>query len=209
MKKTMFFIVLFTFGCILAGEPFVVMNDIVPVFPERDRDKIENAVIEGAVHFLQAKSYSDLLLQEYEKSAKQEINYAAALDYVEKAVVELEAAKKEYQESIAAGNLAGYAAEKVQRFKVFDYDKFSTQMDLNKDLMAVVKSYLSAGNILGAYQENVNNIGKILATMETIKEKIEVNITPDISLFWQLLQQFSQAALFGNYCTATAAAILQ
>lgn len=205
----MFLIVLFTFGCVLAGEPFVVMNDVVPVFPERDRDKIESAVIEGAIHFLQAKAYSDLLLQEYEKSARQEINYAAALDYVEKAMAELEAAKKEYQESIAAGKLAGYVAEKVQRFKVFDYDKFSTQMDLNKDLMALVKSYLSAGNILGAYQENVNNIGKILATLETIKEKIEVNITPDISLFWHLLQQFSQAALFGNYCTATAAAILQ
>ncbi len=205
----MFLIMLFTLGCFLVGAPFVVMNDIVPVFPEKDRDKIESAVIEGAVHFLQAKSYSDLLLQEYEKSGKQAIDYAAALDYAAKAIAELEAAKKEYRESMAAANLAGYVAEEVQRFKVFDYDSFSTQKDLNKEIMTLVKSYLAAGNIIGAYQENMNNIGKILATLETIKEKIEVNITPDISLFWQLLQQFSQAALFGNYCTAAAAAILQ
>lgn len=209
MKKSVFIFVVITFVFTLVVEPFVVMNDIVPVFPIEDRDRIEGAVIAGAIHFLQAKSYAALLLQEYEKSCKQVINYSAALDYVEKAISELELSKREYMESIAAGTQAGYVENSIRKFKIFDYDKFESEKDLNKDLMLSVKSYLSAGNILGAYQENVDNICSILSILRLIKEKIAVNVTPDISLFWQLLQQFSKAALFGNYCTMTATAVLQ
>lgn len=209
MKKKVFIFMVITFFFALIVKPFVVMNDIVPVFPVEARDEIEGAVIEGAIHFLQAKSYTALLLQEYERSGRQAMNYTAALGLVEKAIIELETSKTEYTASIAAGTRSGYVAEKIEQFKVFDYDSFTSENSLNKDLMLSVKSYLSCGNILGAYQENVDNICKVLATLKIMKEKFEENTTPDISSFWQLLQQFSRATLFANYCTITATAVLQ
>jgi len=209
MKKKCFIFTAIVFMCVLSCEPFVVMNDIVPVFTAGSRDSIESAVIEGATHFLQAKSYSDLLLREYEKSGKQAIDYSAALEYAEKAIAELEKAKEEYLESLDSANRAGYVNDKILKFKSFDYNTFQSEKGLNKDLMSSVKSYLSTGDILGAYWENVDNITGILSTLQSIKGKIELDITPDISLCWQLLQQFSHAALFGNYCTMTAAEVLR
>lgn len=208
MKKTIFVFMMFSFVFIPALEPFVVMNDIVPVFHDGERDKIESSVIEGAVLFLQAKSYADLLLREFEKSGKQAIHYPAAFGYAEQAIGELETAKDEYMKAIAAGTRAGYVDEIIGKFKVYDYDMLSAEKGLNNDIMSSVKAYFSSGDILGAYRENVTNIEKIISILQLIKEKLAVNVTPDISLFWQLLQQFSTASLFGNYCTMTAAAVL-
>lgn len=208
MKKTIFVFMMFSFVFIPALEPFVVMNDIVPVFQEGERDKIEAAVIEGATRFLQAKSYADLLLQEYEKSGKQPIHYPAAFGYAEQAMTELETAREEYMKAIAAGIKAGYVDETIAKFKIYDYDMLAAEKEMNNDIMSAVKTYFSSGDILGAYRQNVTNIDKILSTLQLIKEKLAVDATPDISLFWQVLQQFSKAALFGNYCTMTAAAVL-
>ncbi len=209
MKKKCLIFSLIVFVCALSGEPFVVLNDIVPVFKAGFRDSIESAVIEGAANFLQAKSYSDLLLREYEKSGKQAIDYSAALEYAEKAISGLEKAKEDYRESLESAVRAGYVDDTILKFKAFDYSTFESEKGLNKDLMSSVKSYLSTGDILGAYRENMDNVDKILATLQFIKGKIEMDVTPDISLFWQLLQQFSYAALFGNYCTMTATEVLR
>jgi hypothetical protein len=208
MKKTIFVFMLFSFVFIPTLEPFVVMNDIVPVFSVGEQDKIESSIIDGAVRFLQAKSYADLLLREYETSGKQSIHYPAALEYAEKAMSELQTSKSDYMKAIEAGTRAGYAVEIVDKFKAYDYDMLAAKKGLNKDIMSSAKTFLSSGDILGAYRKNVNNIDNIISTLQLIKEKLAVDVTPDISLFWQLLQQFSTAALFGNYCTMTAAAVL-
>jgi len=205
MKKTIFILIVLFFTLTL--QALVDMNDIVPAFTGEAQGQIEGAVIEGAIHFLQAKSHSDLLLMEYEKSANQPFNFSAALDHAEKAIGELEKSIEEYEKSVSLGKQAGYVDEILQKFKNFNYDGFSADKRLNNDVMVLVKSYFSAGNILGAYQQNVDHIGEILITMEQIKEKLKINQLADITLFWQLVQRFSKAALFGNYCTITAATI--
>jgi hypothetical protein len=209
MKKVIFILIVVCIGFTLTVtlEGLIDMNDIVPVFPGTEQAQIEGAVIEGAICFLEAKSQSDLLLKEYEKSARQPFNFPAALDHTEKAVAELEKALEEYEKSITVGKQAGYVSEIIQKFKNFDYDAFASGKQLNHDIMVLVKSYFSGGNILGAYRQNLDHIGEILITLEQIKEKLTANQLPDISLFWQLTQQFSKASLFGNYCTMTAAAI--
>lgn len=209
MKKKCLIFTAVIFLCTLSTKPFVVMNDIVPVFTADSRDIIESAVIEGATHFLQAKSYSDLLLLEYEKSGKQEIDYSAVLGYAEKAIGELEKAKEAYLESLESATRAGYVNDALLKFKVFDYSAFQSEKGLNNDLMSTVKSHLSTGDVLGVYRENVDNIAAILSTLQFIKGKIEMDAAPDISLYWQLLQRFSYAALYGNYCTMTAAEVLR
>lgn len=187
---------------------FIEMNDIVPAFPGEVQGTIENAVIQGAIHFLQAKSQADLLLAEVEKSAKQPLDYSSALAYTEKAIAEVEKSINEYHQAITSGKRAGYIDEVIQKFKNFNYDAFTSENKLNRDIMTMVKAYFSGGNIVGVYQQYVEYLGEILITLHLIKDKLTADLLPDISLSWQLLQQFSQASLFGNYCTITAAAIL-
>ena len=206
MKKII--VVVITLFLSFTLSAFIELNDIVPAFPEEEQGAIESAVIQGAIQFLQAKSQADLLLVEVEKSAKQPLNYSSALICTEKAIGELEKSINEYHQAITCAKRAGYVNDVIQKFKNFNYDAFASENKLNRDIMAVVKAYFSGGNIVGVYQQYVEYLGEILITSHLIKDKLTADLLPDVSLSWQLLQQFSNASLFGNYCTLTATAIL-
>ena len=205
MKKIIvFFTVLVVFFPLYA---FIELNDIVPVFPQEVQGPIESAVIEGAVQFLQAQSEAALLLAEYEKSGKAAFNYAAALSHTEKAISAVEKSIAAYDQAITLGKEAGYLGDVIQKFKTFNYDAFASEKGLNRDLMEVVNAYFSGGNILGVYQQNVEYLGEILIGLNLVAEKCAAQQSPDLSLLWQLLQQFAKTALFGNYCTVTASTV--
>lgn len=206
MKQTIFFLT-FIVAFTMSVQPLIVMNDIVPAFPEEEQEKIEGAIIEGSILFLEAKSQVALLLKEYEKSAKQGLNHGAALAHVDKAAAALEESRGHYREAAAAGQRAGCVEAKIQELKGFAYDSFAEENGLNRDVMAQVKSYLASGDILGAYRENIAKISGILELLVQIREKLQADGTAEISLVWQLLQRFSEAALFGNYCTIAASAV--
>jgi hypothetical protein len=207
MKKAIFILITLCLVITFTLQAALLHNDIVPVFPGGDRGKIEGAVIDGAVHFLQAKSYADLLLMEYEKSAGQALDYPAALDYTEKAIAELEKSRDKYAEAHTLGKQAGYVESMIQKFKTFDYNAYTADRKLNNDIMTSVTAYFIAGNILGTYQQQVEYIDDMLLTLVPIKEKLAASQLPDISLLWRLVQQFSTSSLFGNYCTMTARAV--
>jgi hypothetical protein len=206
MKKII--VVMVTLFLAFTLSAFIEVNDIVPAFPEEEQAAIESAVIEGAFHFLQAKSQADLFLGEVEKSAKQPLNYSSALDCTEKAIAELKKSIDEYDQAITFAKRAGYVNEIIQKFKNFNYDTFASENKLNRDIMTEVKAYFSGGNIIGVYRQYVEYLGEILITLHLIKDKLTANLLPDLSLSWKLLQQFSHASLFGNYSTVTARAIL-
>jgi hypothetical protein len=207
MRKIIFVLMVFLLGFTLPMEPLVDMNDIVPVFPGEDRGAIESSVVEGAVRYLQAKGYADLLLCEVEKSARAPFNYSLALDYTVKALGELDVSLNAYINSVNLANKAGYLDEVVAKFKTFDYDGLILEKQLDGDMMVLVKSYFSAGNIIGAYQQNVEHLGEIRVTLLQIKEQLSQGGPLEISLYWQLLQRFARASLFGNYCTVTATSV--
>jgi hypothetical protein len=207
MKKTIF--ILITVLAAFSLQAAVLHNDIVPVFPEGDQPKIEDAVIHGAIFFLEADSQAALLLAEYEKSAGQPLNIPVALEYAEKAIAKLEKSRDEYAKAASLAKEAGCVDSMISKFKIFNYDSYTANKQLNSDIMAVVKAYFTEGNIPGAYQQNVDNINDILLSLLQIKEKLANNQSPDISLVWQLLQQLSETSLFGNYCTITARTILE
>lgn len=209
MKKTILFLVMVVLVFIGSLYPLAVFNDIVPAFPESERGIIEDNVIEGATNYLVAKSHIALIVAEYEKSAKQSLDYESALSYTDKAIDELEVSLKYYNSGIELGKRAGYVTPIIEKFKKFDYQSLTISKKLNESEMARVKGYFSIGNILGAYQQNVENISGILITLKQIREDLAVNKTPGIQLIWQLLQQESSATLFGNYCTLTATEVFK
>lgn len=207
MKKIIFVMIMLFLGVMLSA--FIELNDIVPAFPEEERGTVESAVIQGAIHFLQAKSQVYLLLTEVEKSAKQPLDYSSALLSTENTIAEVEKSINEYGQAITCAKSAGYVNEIIEKFKDFNYDAFASENKLNKDIMVVVKAYFSGGNIVGVYQQYVEYLGEILITLHLIKDRLTAGLLPDISLSWQLLQQFSLTSLFGNYCTMTATAVFE
>lgn len=181
---------------------FIVMNDLNCIFSEgSEKLLIEDNVVAGAIHFLHSKSNTDLLLMEYEKSARQAFNHALALEYTEKAIAELEAAKVNYARAVEIGERTGYIEKKQAWFKEYDYDTFISDNKLNKEIAGIVKGYLINADILGVYKHSIDNIDELLTILYSIRDKVKVNEKPGISTFWTLLHQYSETTLFGNYST--------
>ncbi len=200
-------ILLFIFTLSGFTRALIVHNDIWPAFPPEERSNIEGAVISGAVHFLKAQSYANLLMTEYEESARRTFDMQAAITHATDAYDQLEKSIENYGEAIVHGRRAGYFAETIKKFKAFNYDSFITDTGMDKGTMSTVRAYFSTGDILGAYQQNVDNINAILLTLSRIKTELESGQLPSKPLIWLLLQQFSKASIFGNYCTVTAQAV--
>jgi hypothetical protein len=207
MKKI--FLVMFTLILYISGYSFIVMNDINCSFNEGpEKILLEDNVILGATHFLNSKSNADLLLMEYEKSGRQEFNFTLALEYVEKAIAELEISKEKYVKATEIGERLGYIETKQSWFKEFNYDTFIVENNLNREIAGIVKGYLIKGDVLGVYRHNLDNIDGILTTLSSIRDQVKIGKKPDISIFWNLLQQYSEATLFGNYSTVIGRQIL-
>lgn len=187
----------------------IAMNDLECIFSENpEKSLIKDNVISGAIGFLLSKSYSDLILMEYEKSAKETFNYPAVLDHLDKTISALEGSKESYIKAKEIGERLGYMENKISWFKGFNYDEFISTNKLNNDIALKVKSYLSKSDVIGLYQENINNITDILNTLYYIKSNVSSNVKPDISVMWKLLHQYSEALLWGNYSTMMGGKIL-
>ena len=192
-------------------QAFVSANDIVPVFGDDDAQKkqqIEYYVVSGTSLFLQSQSYSNLLLNEYELSGNQDFNFNVAVGYAEKAISLLENSLNQYKKAKETGEIIGYNPQKINLFKSFDYEKFINYNGLNGVIAQKVQSYMQSGDILGIYQQNIDNLTGILNTLYTIKDNLKKGLRPEIELFWNLMQKISESSLFGNYSTVIATAVL-
>jgi hypothetical protein len=190
---------------------FIHVNNIAEVFGDEEstgKQQIEGYVISGASLFLQSHSYANLLLNEYELSGTQTYNLTSALELTENAISLLENARNRYLNAKTLGEGLGYDRQKIELFKSFDYDSFIEKNHLNKDIAGKVKKYLVAGDITGIYRKAAEDIAGILDTLYTIRETLKSNAKPDITLFWKLLQQYSESALFGNYATLIGTTII-
>ena len=200
MKKILFGLLFFVFA--VHTYALIYCNDLNCIFSEgSEKLLIEDNVVAGAIHFLHSKSNTDLLLMEYEKSARQAFNHAQALEYTEKAIAELEAAKVNYARAVEIGERTGYIEKKQAWFKEYDYDTFISDNKLNKEIAGMVKGYLINADILGVYKHSIDNIDELLTILYSIRDKVKVNEKPGISIFWTLLHQYSETTLFGNYST--------
>jgi hypothetical protein len=187
----------------------IAMNDLECIFSEEpEKIVMKDYIISGATEFLLSKSYSDLILMEYEKSVKQAFNFSLVSDYLGKTISALESARDKYIKAKDIGEKLGYIEEKVSWFENFNYIDFINANKLNKDIATEVKSFLAKCDVVGLYQQNIDNIGDILNILYSIKNKVSSNSKPDISSMWKLLQQYSEVLTFGNYSTIIGTKIL-
>jgi hypothetical protein len=176
-------------------------NDIVPVFPDKDKGAIEHYVIEGAAAFFKAQADVMNLFSLGEMGARGPFDFSTALSLVRSAEEQLRKAKSSFIQAYDLGKSAGYVESHLSLLKDFDYDGFALREGLNEVIMNRVEAYLAKGDITGFYAQMTEDIDGMIESLTEIRGQLENDLKPKTSAMWQLLQQFSETTLFGNYGT--------
>ncbi len=158
-------------------------------------------IIEGTSMFLQSNSDVLLLLNEVEIAEIKAFDFDYAFKLTESAIYKLEKAKILYTDVINFGEVGCDGKAMAEKFLKFDYDWLVEKNQLNKQIMGEVSELLKEGNAIAAYKKSINDINKILSTLNQIKKGILMKQKPKVKLFWSLLQQYNILALYGNYAT--------
>jgi hypothetical protein len=204
MKKTIWLPIFLMVVLLVTARPLTAIycaNDIVPAFPDGDKGAIEHYVIEGAGAYFKAQADVMNLFSLGETGALGPFDFPAALSLVRSAEEQLQKAKSSFLQAYDRGKSAGYAESKLNLLKDFDYDAFALREGLNEAIMKRVEAYLAKGDITGFYAHMAGDIGGMIESLTEIRGQLEVNLKPKTSAMWQLLQQFSETTLFGNYGT--------
>lgn len=178
------------------------MNDIICAFtPGSEKVEIEQDMISAATLYLASKANADLFLMEYERASNSDLDFASALNYAHAALANLEKARAKYARARDLGIKIGYLEYKRQWFQNYNYSKAASDRNMNAVLAAKVSTYLINMDILGIYSENIANVDKIMKTLDEVKGNLEKAQIPPIEVVWRLLNEYSDATLFGNYAT--------
>ena len=182
----------------------ISLNDIVPVYPEPEASEIENYIIDGAALFLSSYSDALLILQEYEISSRGALNTTAALINSASALKKLRESRVNYSKALEIADKINYVDFYKNKLKIYSYESVMSEDNLNAVIADEVISFLKEGDVKGLYRRNLEKIDKTIKTLEDIYSNLNGGNIPKVSVFWNLLQRYGEAALFGNYSTLLA-----
>lgn len=214
MKKNMkvwLFATLFTILTLsLCG--FVTLNNIECIFNEvPQKAALKDGMVKGSAFFLQSFSTSNQLLKIYEESETGVFDKDKAISLAKEVIETLNLAKTYYSNAKKIGEEIGYSPEKITRFSSFNYDAYIAQWNLNPDVANAVKGFLEKNDVLGIYQQNIDNIGEIVIEMNGLVsdlDTVDAQPKPNVERYWKVLQLFCENALFGNYSTMLGTEVL-
>lgn len=197
----------------IKGIGFVTLNDIECVFTEgTQKSQVRESMIKGSAQFLLSFSKANQLLSLYEDSAISGIfDKEKALSLIKEVKDTLDLSNKHYLNALSIGKEIGYIPEKINRFQEYKYDSIIASNNMNPIIVSSLQQYFESGDILGIYQHNINHINKIQTTMTNALDELnsmEGAVRPNVSRYWEILQLYSEAALFGNYATIIGTEVL-
>ncbi len=200
------FVVPFNLSGVISG------NDLVCSFNEHpDKSQIEENVISGCTFFLRAKSAFYLLLMEYEKTCNRP-NLASDIqlmnEHLEATIASLEVSIDFYIRARDLGQRIGLNQNKLGWFKAYNYNMLVENQKLKPEMSMKVMQYLSKGDILGIYNQNIVNLSDLMVDLTTVRLKLTKNMRPDVTAMWRMLEKFSDAVMFGNYSTRMGKTVL-
>jgi len=160
---------------------------------------MKSYIIEGAGYFL--KSYSDylLFLNRIEMSELNGIDYNELRIILKKAIENMQNAKNAYYNLKRTAKATPYNQDLINLLLSFDYDNFQKAKGLNRDTFKYIKIYLKKGDVRGIFCRLQKNSGKILDKLYLIKDSIDIDSFPDISILWRVNKKYSHTILFGQY----------
>jgi len=186
------------------------LNNIAEGFGNGDgkNQQIEEYVVAGAKSFIESYKNALALIDAFEIKPSQAADISAAFIFTENALRQLQDSRSHYAKAKELGEQAGYNMTFIVKFKVFDYDEYIDKYGLNKEIAGIVKKYLKEGDILGVYEQNIDNIDAIIITLTRIRDTLKSGEKPPIRILWDCIQQYANAALFGNYTTRISVKII-
>jgi hypothetical protein len=203
-RKSWVKIVLGLFICLTIGshlEAIIWSNGIETRLAAAQREVVSGLTVESASLFLRSNAATIMLLNEVETGYEGEFDFAAALKLAGSAISKLEEVKTTYEKITEIFRTAPYAQVLIHKLATFDYEGFADTNNLNKEIMGKVASYLSRGDLLGLCEKKLEYLRDILSLYYTIRDRLSSRTKPPIGAFWSLLNQYSNALLFGNYVT--------
>jgi hypothetical protein len=156
-------------------------------------------IIEGAGYFLNSHSSIQALLNRVELSELNVIDFNEMKEILYKAIEDMEKAKDSYYNLKQEADKTPYNPVMINFLLNFDYGGFQEEKGLNLTIFENVKNYLSRGDIRGIFSNFLANSESILEQLYAIKEWLDADKLPEISILWRVNQTYVEAHLFGQY----------
>lgn len=181
-------------------QALVLMNGIPP-YMGGDGKAIDSGVIDGTSVFLESNADAFLLFSEVETGYGSEFDFKRGVDLADSALKKLNLSREHYARVLAMAVVGEFDASALDRLRHFDYRGFATANNLLAPVMDRVAANLSKGDIPGVLRQNLVHIDSIILGMKNARGLMEQGIQPPIESIWKLLQEYTEAILYGNYAT--------
>ncbi len=168
---------------------------------------IEDYVIEGAGHFLEAKIHIATFSNILELAKPEKPNFSEQQQAIADALVSIRAAKQTYLKLIDKANNTPYDWEMLVRLYYFDYEWFRRYYKLNREIFEPVVRYLSCGDITGYYKDTYTRFCHIENTILTIKGEVDANKLIDGPNIWHLNEYSAETLMAAQYVSRVFAAL--
>ena len=195
------FIVLFILAAInQSSYGLIIANrgDCVLGCDEEKSTGLKSYIIYGAGYLL--RSYSDMMLflDKVEMSELNGIDYTEMRNVLNKAIEKMEMANQYYFQLKQAADNTPYHQSAIESLVSFDYTGFQKERGLNAVIFQDVQAYLCKGDVRGIFSRLLSETEDILAKLYKIKEFVDSDKFPELSILWRVKQSFSELILFGQ-----------
>ena len=160
---------------------------------------IDNFIIIGAGYYLKGNSHIQKFLNLVETHDLKYIDYNEVNQLVNIALENISLARETYYSLIKLAEMTPYKQEIILKLKGFDYESFMVNMELNVVVFNKLRGYLERGDITGTFKHTYSSQGVIEDLLKEIKNGIEFNRIPELSLLWKLNESCAESSLFGSY----------
>jgi hypothetical protein len=168
---------------------------------------LESDIATGAGYFLEAYAETLLLMKKLEIPGAEGMKDDTLPVLASQALTHLEQARAAYLRLKQTAAAAPYNPAVLEALARFDYDTLQETGNLDKEILAEVKSYLSSGQIRELYGEIITRHEILIPLLKQIKSDIDSGIFPTLQDVWQANQVFARTLLFGQYVSRVFAAI--
>ena len=169
---------------------------------------IGDYIVESAGYYL--KSHSDFLLflERIEMSEINGMDYTEIRTIIYSAIENMEKAKESCLNLKKTAETTPYNQYVINILLSFDYGSFQEERGLNSDIFKDVENFLKRGDVRGIYGLLLENTCEILYKLYSIKDSVDEDIFPDISMLWRVNQDYMENLFLGQYTSEVFESIL-
>ncbi|MGD2090274.1 MAG: hypothetical protein PVH61_29125 [Candidatus Aminicenantes bacterium] len=160
---------------------------------------IENYIIEGAGHYLDAYSSILSFFNRVELANDSSRDFFLWQWLVYNAITKMNRAAAVYDTLIGEAETTPYNEIVILKLKNFNYPQFRVDNGLKIEIFQDVQAYLQAGDITGVFKRIHANFKEIISRLESIYGEVSQGKMPALVSLWDLNERCSATLLFGQY----------